>query len=222
MKWNCSMSKGGVLSPILFGMYIDELLSLLRNSGYGCKVGHFYCGAIGYADDLSLISPSLMCDISLAFASEFDIKFNPMKCQLLYYGKCQNVSFDNATHLDHIIGPNVSESVMLNASATLTRNINFALHNFSHCSYDVKFALIKSYCTSYYGSSLWNITDKLMSVFYVTWLKAIRKVFGLPYRTHCDLLPVIAEYKHIKTQCRLVKFVNGAISSHNVKLNLIC
>ena len=68
------------------------------------------------------------------------------------------------------------------------------------------------------------ITDKLMSVFYVTWLKAIRKVFGLPYRTHCDLLPVIAECKHIETQllCRLVKFVNGAISSHNVKLNLIC
>ena len=134
IKWNCSMSKGGVLSPILFGMYIDELLSLLRNSGYGCKVGHLYCGAIGYADDVSLISPSLMCDISLAFASEFDIKFNPMKCQLLYYGKCQNVSFDfdgvvicasaNATHLDHIIGPNVSESVMLNASVTLTRNIN--------------------------------------------------------------------------------------------------
>ena len=161
MKWNCSMSKGGVLSPILFGMYIDELLSLLRNSGYGCKVGHLYCEAIGYADDV--ISPSLMCDISLAFASEFDIQFNPIKCQRLYYGKCQNVSFDfdgvvicasdNATHLDHIIGPNVSESVMLNASATLTRNINFALHNFSHCSYDVKFALIKSCCTSYYGSS---------------------------------------------------------------------
>ena len=84
-------------------------------------------------------------------------------------------------------------------------------------------ALFKSYCTSYYGSSLWNITDKLMSVFYVTWRKAIRKVFGLPYRTHCDLLPVIAECSHIETQllCRLVKFVNGAISSHNVQLNLL-
>ena len=113
------MSKGGVLSPILFGMYIDELLSLLRNSGYGCKVGHLYCGAIGYADDVSFISPSIhalkmMCDISLAFASELDIQLSPMKCQLLYYGKCQNVSFDfdgivicasdKATHLDHIIG----------------------------------------------------------------------------------------------------------------------
>ena len=74
---------------------------------------------------------------------------------------------------------------MLNASATLTRNINFAC---------------KSYCTSYYGSSLWNITDKLMSVFYVTWRKGIRKVCGLPYRTHCHLLPVLAECNHIETQ----------------------
>ena len=59
---------------------------------------------------------------------------------------------------------------VLNTSATLTRNISYVLvHNFSHCSYDVKYAPFKSYCTSYYGSSLWNITDKLMSVFYVTW-----------------------------------------------------
>ena len=81
-----------------------------------------------------------MCEISLAFASEFDKTFNPIKCQLLCYGKFQNESFDfdgvviwasdKATHLGHIIGPNVSENVMLNASATLTRNINFVLHSF--------------------------------------------------------------------------------------------
>ena len=78
----------------------------------------------------------------------FDLKCNPIKCQLLYYGKCKNVSFDfdgvvicasdKATHLGHTIGPNVSDSVMLNASATLTRNINFVLHNFSHCSNEIR------------------------------------------------------------------------------------
>ena len=77
---------------------------------------------------MSLHALKMMCDISLTFASEFDIKCNPIKCQLLYYGKCQNVSFDfdgvvicasdKATHLGHIVVPNVSESVMLNASST--------------------------------------------------------------------------------------------------------
>ena len=52
------VKRGGVLAPTLFGIYIDELLSMLRNSYYGCKVGHLYCGAICYADDVSFISPS--------------------------------------------------------------------------------------------------------------------------------------------------------------------
>jgi hypothetical protein len=58
IKWNCCMSKyfsttngvkqRGVLSPILFGVYIDELLCRLRKSGYGCKIGHLYFGGVGY------------------------------------------------------------------------------------------------------------------------------------------------------------------------------
>ena len=49
------------------------------------------------------------------------------------------------------------------------------------------------------------------------------QIFGIPYRTHCDLLPVFAGYNHIETQllCRLVKFVNGAISRPNVQLNAL-
>ena len=46
------VKQGGVLSPIPFAIYIDELLTLLKCSGYGCMIGHIYCGAFGYADDL--------------------------------------------------------------------------------------------------------------------------------------------------------------------------
>ncbi len=58
-----------MLSPILFGMYVDELLSHLKKSGYGCMVGHLFCSALGYADVVSILAPSLcalrrMCDIS--------------------------------------------------------------------------------------------------------------------------------------------------------------
>ena len=65
-----------------------SLLSELRKSGYGCKIGHLYCGAIVYADDVSFLSPSvyalkMMYGISPAFASGCDIKFNPIECQLL-------------------------------------------------------------------------------------------------------------------------------------------
>ena len=35
-----------------FALYIDELLTRLKCSGYGCMIGHIYCGAFGYADNL--------------------------------------------------------------------------------------------------------------------------------------------------------------------------
>ncbi len=64
-----------MLSPILFGMYIDELLSRLKQSGYVCMVGHLFCGALGYADDVSILAPSLyalrrMCDICSGYGLE--------------------------------------------------------------------------------------------------------------------------------------------------------
>ena len=34
------VKQGGVLSPRLFSVYIDELLTRLKHSGYGCMVGH--------------------------------------------------------------------------------------------------------------------------------------------------------------------------------------
>ena len=34
------VKQGGVLSPILFTVYIDELLLRLQSSGYGCMIGH--------------------------------------------------------------------------------------------------------------------------------------------------------------------------------------
>ena len=47
--------QGGVLSPILFIVYIDELIELLMKSGLGCYVGHQFFGALGSADDI--VSP---------------------------------------------------------------------------------------------------------------------------------------------------------------------
>ena len=50
--------QGSVLSPSLFSVYMDELLSWLRKSGVGCHVGGVFAGAVGYTDDLLLLAPS--------------------------------------------------------------------------------------------------------------------------------------------------------------------
>ena len=52
--------QGGVISPILFNLYIDRLLLCLQRAGLGCHIRNTYMGALSYADDITLISPSFI------------------------------------------------------------------------------------------------------------------------------------------------------------------
>ena len=79
------MKQGGVLSPELFSVYIDELLTRLKHSGYGCMVGH---GAFAYADDIALVAPT-----THALKAMCDIQFNTAKCRLIKYGEFDYVPF---------------------------------------------------------------------------------------------------------------------------------
>ena len=49
--------QGGVLSSILFTVYIDDLLRKFGKQGVGCFWKHHFAGAICYADDIALIAP---------------------------------------------------------------------------------------------------------------------------------------------------------------------
>ncbi len=88
VRWNVDISasfnvsngvrQGGVLSPILFTVYIDELLQRLSRLGIGCQLGGHSVCALGYADDIALLAPSpsamrILLKECESFASEFDI-----------------------------------------------------------------------------------------------------------------------------------------------------
>ena len=47
------------MPPLLFTVYIDELLIRLHKCGSGCCIGNSLYGASGYADDVILLSPSV-------------------------------------------------------------------------------------------------------------------------------------------------------------------
>ena len=49
--------QGGVLSPILFIGYIDELLIRLQSQAVGCHWSHCFAGAFGYTDGIVLWLP---------------------------------------------------------------------------------------------------------------------------------------------------------------------
>ena len=84
------MRQGGVLSPVLFAVYLDSLLDSLCLSGRGCFGGNHFCGALCYADDLTNLAPSpdalrkmlAQCE---AYAVSHDIRFNVSKTQLICF-----------------------------------------------------------------------------------------------------------------------------------------
>jgi len=53
--------QGGVLSPILFCIYIDNLLQRLSRSGVGCYLGATFAGSLAYADMLVFYTGRPLC-----------------------------------------------------------------------------------------------------------------------------------------------------------------
>ena len=80
------VKQGGVLSPILLIAYFNDLFKRLRHSQLGCHIGNMYVGSLGYADDLTMLSPTLsglksMLQIVDRFGHEYNFMFNVKKYQ---------------------------------------------------------------------------------------------------------------------------------------------
>ena len=75
------VKQGGVLSPLLFVIYTDSLLKRLEELGVGCHIGGHFTGVLAYADDITLLSPSIsglrtLSKVYEEYATEFDVTFN--------------------------------------------------------------------------------------------------------------------------------------------------
>ena len=73
-----------MISPLLFCVYMDELLKRLETEGVGCWIGKHFYGCLGYADDLTLAAPSVgglrqMVKTCEMFGQEYSVDYNPTK-----------------------------------------------------------------------------------------------------------------------------------------------
>ena len=122
VKWNnlfsdyfpvtAGIRQGGILSPVLFLVYVDDLLEKLAKMG--CRILGHHVGALMYADDLILLSPMLyelqsMLNVCKLELDLLDLKLNASKSVCLRFGKAYKRKCTNLTLEGEMI-PWVSEA----------------------------------------------------------------------------------------------------------------
>jgi len=207
------VKQGGVLSPLMFSVYIDNLLTFLSNARVGCYLGDAFCGALGYADDVVLLAPTLSalhamlrkCEV---FGHDYNVLFNSSKSKAIVMksnphtcspdpvinfmnGRIEVVKYDR--HLGHLTGNISQDDIITSVINDFQRRVNMVRMHFKNLPSNVMYSIFKMYCMPLYGSQLFNLDCRGIQRFYVAWRKAVRYCLNLPYRCHSRLLHLICE-----------------------------
>ena len=198
------VKQGGVLSPTLFSVYVNELLDNMQNSGYGCSIGDKFVGCVSYADDIIILCASLyglkqMIKICESYALEYQIKFNGNKSKLMIFSRDKSIVqveikvfnevveiVESMNYLGFKMSSGIEDSYLGAIIKDFNVKFNIFMGDFQGIKSKLKCELFSTYCTSYYGSNLCDF-HRLDSL-EVQWRKALRRIWILPYRAHCNLL----------------------------------
>ena len=259
VKWNNRLSdtftisngvkQGGILSPLFFCVYIDGLLESLREKGLGCFYGNHYAGALAYADDIVLLSPSVivlqdMLNICVDYCNSHKILLNCNKSFLSIFTKSSHpiipvlsvkqpdsngmmienmISYvKNPIHLGHRLQAGLlqNEDVKFHY-LDFNRKANAVLNTFAGCDPFQRVDLLSTYACSFYGSQLWDISN--IDNLFAAHRKALRKALCIPWRTHSGLLPYITGKNSLEVQLanRVSKFFDMCGNSSDASLRFM-
>ena len=233
--------QGGILSPLLFNIYMDELLFTLERNGVGCYMGHHYFGAIGYADDLTLICPNRnglqkMLNNCEEFGVNFNVTFNPNKTVSCIFSKklCNakqvklcDVELEwrqSVNCLGNLLSYNLKdESDVNNKRGDFIGSVNSLLANFKIVSSNVLNCLFKSYCCAFYGSPTWVLGSKCLNTLYTSFNKGLRHVWRLPYNSHRNILYSISGLSSLNDILisRFISCFNSMVTIDNHIVNYV-
>ena len=203
--------QGNLLSPKFFCVYVDTLLHKLEKCDEGCKIFRQFLGAIMYADDLLLMSSSILClqlmiNICLHFGIKMGITFGhaKSKCLAIYpgYGTkipastlcINNVNLPWVTKLRYL-------GVYITNNSKNIFDVSEQVQKFYGCMHSVLshtdvnneliiLEILKKQCAPilFYALNAINVTNNIREVVSKAWNFGIRKVFNMNKRESTRLL----------------------------------
>ena len=108
------VKQGGILSPILSNVYMDDFSVSLNSSNIGGRIGNIFHNHLCYADDLCLISLSSagmqkLLVICPKYAIDHSLTYNAKKSFSLCFIPGTLKFGRPALYMDDLLIPNVSE-----------------------------------------------------------------------------------------------------------------
>ena len=207
--------QGGILSPLLFNVYMNDLSLLLEKNTNGLSYGTGRVNHLMYADDIVLFSPSAdglqrLINICKSYGDEVNIMFNSKKTVAmavnsvntnlvlnpeLYLGNIKITNDEDVKYLGHIISRDLKDDKdMLKQIRSLYCRSNMLMRKFSRCSDYIKCTLFKAYCSNIYCCSLWfRYTQNVYHRLRVAYNNSCRILLGLPMRCSASQMLVYSE-----------------------------
>ena len=208
--------QGSVLSPILFSVYLDDLLRKLRGLQLGCHIGGYWLGGCGYADDLILLAPSRdvlqrMLEVCETYASEHNLVFSTdpepakSKTKCMYFcgrlgGRVRLPAplyldgkalpwVDTAEHLGHTLHQSVTmDKDCLRARGRFIAKTVEIRDQLSFAQPQHILQAVQVMCTDAYGCMLWDLGSDTSEQFFKSWNTCVKLCHGVTRSTFTYLV----------------------------------